>query len=280
MSRAPHDIPDRLLDLLADQALEGLSDVDARELETLLRQHPEVGADSFHETAAALDLGLFGADMEPMPTTVAARVQARADAWIASEARSAAPAVRHVSARSPERPVVAGRLSWAPWLVAAACLVIAAVAWFGSPTAPVSPTATRTAAERYAEFISEPPSDFVQVAWGAVGKGIELPEGFTGEVVWSDARNEGYMIFDGLPRNNPSQEQYQLWVFDATRPEATPVDGGVFDIDESGRVIVPINTKIRVREAAAFAVTVEEPGGVVVSSRDRIATLAAVERPS
>lgn len=280
MTRLSHDIPERLLDLLADQALVGLDDVEARELDALLRQHPDVGASSFHAAAASLDLALRPQDLEPMPANVASRVAARAEEWIANELRGGRtitqPSAGRPTTATASPPVIA-RLNWAPWLVAAASLAIAAVAWFGAPAA--SPDAP-SISDRYAQFISEPPSDFVQVAWGAVEKGIDLPDGFTGEVVWSDARNEGYMVFDGLPQNNPSQEQYQLWVFDATRPEATPVDGGVFDIDDAGRVIVPITTKIRVRQAAAFAVTVEEPGGVVVSSRDRIATLAAVEQTS
>lgn len=275
MSRTPHDIPERLLDLLADQALEGLSDADARELETLLRRHPDVGAESFDEAAAALDLALQTAPLEPMPAELAARLSARADEWIATEARSSGARQRHPVPVATALPAVVARLNWAPWLIAAASLVIAAVAWFARPG---GATQAPSIADQYAQFVSQPPQDFVQVTWGAVEKGIDLPDDFRGEVVWSDSRNEGYMIFEGLPPNNPSQEQYQLWVFDATRPEATPVDGGVFDIDESGRVIVPITTKIRVRQAAAFAVTVEEPGGVVVSSRDRIATLAAVEQ--
>jgi anti-sigma-K factor RskA len=83
------------------------------------------------------------------------------------------------------------------------------------------------------------------------------------------------MRFGGVAPNDPTEQQYQLWIFDATRPEATPVDGGVFDIGESGEVIVPINAKLPVREAAAFAITVEQPGGVVVSDRSRLALLAA-----
>ena len=44
---------------------------------------------------------------------------------------------------------------------------------------------------------------------------------------------------------------------------------------QSGEVIVPINAALPIRDAAAFAVTVEAPGGVVVSDRSRLALLAA-----
>ncbi len=275
MSNAGRDIPDRLLELLADQALEGLGDAETRELETLLRQHPQVEIDSCFEAVAALDMALVAGDREPMPEALAARLTARADEWIAAEGRSAASKSRPVI--KSDRRIEGPRLWWAPWLVAAASLAVASVVWFGRTPSPGAPASIEN---QFARFVAEPPADFVQVAWGAIGKGIALPDDFTGEVVWSDALNEGYMVFDGLPQNDPTVEQYQLWVFDSTRPEATPVDGGVFDIDASGRVIVPITTKIPVRDAAAFAVTVETPGGVVVSTRDRIATLAAVEKAS
>ena len=39
-------------------------------------------------------------------------------------------------------------------------------------------------------------------------------------------------------------------------------------------MIVPIRAKLPVSDAHLFAVTVEQPGGVVVSSRDRIVLLA------
>ena len=75
----------------------------------------------------------------------------------------------------------------------------------------------------------------------------------------------GYMQFSGLQSNDPRVEQYQLWIFDGTRDDAHPVDGGVFDINQNGEVIVPIHAKLPVAHPTAFAVTLEKPGGVVVS---------------
>jgi anti-sigma-K factor RskA len=98
-----------------------------------------------------------------------------------------------------------------------------------------------------------------------------------GDVVWDEATQTGYMRFVGLPANDPGEVQYQLWIFDATRDDRYPVDGGVFDVPAgAAEVIVPINATLPVREAALFAVTVERPGGVMVSSRERIVALAQV----
>ena len=52
------------------------------------------------------------------------------------------------------------------------------------------------------------------------------------------------------------------------------VDGGVFDIGP-GEVIVPIRAALPVTTPKLFAVTIEKPGGVVVSSRQRIVVTAA-----
>jgi anti-sigma-K factor RskA len=72
--------------------------------------------------------------------------------------------------------------------------------------------------------------------------------------------------------------QYQLWIFDAERNEAYPVDGGVFDVPakSDGDVVIKIDPRIPVSRATAFAITVERPGGVVVSSRERLPLLAAL----
>lgn len=83
------------------------------------------------------------------------------------------------------------------------------------------------------------------------------------------------MRFRSLAVNDPTKEQYQLWIFDKNQSEATPIDGGVFDITESDAV-VPIDAKLRVNDAYLFAVTIEKPGGVVVSSRERLPLLATV----
>jgi hypothetical protein len=85
------------------------------------------------------------------------------------------------------------------------------------------------------------------------------------------------MRFRDLLANDPDQYQYQLWIFDAERDERYPIDGGVFDVRGDGEeVIVPIRAKLQVLQPAMFAVTVERPGGVVVSNRERICLVAKV----
>jgi anti-sigma-K factor RskA len=83
------------------------------------------------------------------------------------------------------------------------------------------------------------------------------------------------MRFTGLAPNDRARWQYQLWIFDKRRDQRYPVDGGVFDIPAgAAEVLVPIHARLPVGEATMFVVTVEPVGGVVVSSRERIALIA------
>jgi len=96
--------------------------------------------------------------------------------------------------------------------------------------------------------------------------------GVSGEVVWHQDLQQGYMVFENLPVNDPSAEQYQLWIVDGAPTH--PVDGGVFDVTSSGEVIVPIDPKLEIKNPVAFGVTVEPPGGVVVSDRTKRVVVA------
>lgn len=109
---------------------------------------------------------------------------------------------------------------------------------------------------------------FVKLADPAVGEATQ------GTVLWSSELQSGVLILDGLPVNDPSESQYQLWIDDAQR-EGPPVDGGVFDITSEGQTRVAIDAKLVIGQPTAFKLTVERPGGVVVSSQDRLLMVAA-----
>lgn len=97
-----------------------------------------------------------------------------------------------------------------------------------------------------------------------------------GEVLWSDSQQQGVMLLAGLPENDPSVSQYQLWIVDPTRDDVHPVDGGVFDIPAtgSGPIAIPISAKLRITNPAAFVITMEQPGGVVVSKQEQVVAIA------
>ena len=123
------------------------------------------------------------------------------------------------------------------------------------------------------EQLLESAPDVKTLAWSAT-EDVNA-KGASGDVVWSASKQEGYMRFKGLAANDPKTIQYQLWIFDKDRDDKYPVDGGVFDVGPDGEVVVKISPKLRVNEPVLFAVTVEAPGGVVVSKRERIVVTAA-----
>lgn len=249
------DSRERLEDLLVARATEGLGDKESRELDDLLAAHPDVDPDGFDLAATALHLA-FLPDAEPMPDLLRETLVSEG----MGQPASAAPRSRPRTS-APRR---------APW-VAVAMVAAVVVAFLGGRWMAQGPTLPDPGAGR-ATLLAEA-SDLVTISWTAT----EDPsaQGTSGDVVWSPSRQEGYMRFRGLESNDPTLRQYQLWVFDATRDDRFPVDGGVFDIPaDADEVIVPIRTPIEVRDVNLFAVTVERPGGVVVSDRERIVVVA------
>jgi len=268
------DFSDRLLELCLDQALAESTDTQQSELDTL---DPKGEAYSQIEMLLA-DLDVAAAEGDPIapPAGLVESIQSRF--------AEPSPGLRLAGAS----PAVTGgvqttrTLSWLPWTVAAAALLMA----FTVMLMPKSAPASRTLAQQRAAFLEQtPPDQRVQWDW-IVTEDPANASGVTGDIVWSDEANRGYMRIAGLEVNNPSDQQYQLWIFDATRPEGElpqfgegllsqrPIDGGVFDITEDGEIVIPIDAKLTVKQAAAFAVTIEPAGGVVVSDRSRVPLLA------
>ncbi|RLS54439.1 MAG: hypothetical protein DWH91_11855 [Planctomycetota bacterium] len=217
---------------------------------------------SLEQLVASLDVTWSGSESMPLPEHLRLAIRLRAEQELTyNRVRPA------TSGSMPSRPGW-----WAhrylPWLVSAACLVFAVTRWNSDSS--VRPVANLT--EFRAEIISSAP-DVQRADWTA---GPTPISGATGDVVWSSQRQQGVMRFQGMPVNSPTQEQYQLWIFDKNQSDKTPVDGGVFDVTTEGEVLVLIDPKLKVQEAFLFAVTIEKPGGVVVSSRERLPLLANV----
>ena len=95
----------------------------------------------------------------------------------------------------------------------------------------------------------------------------------SGDIVWNTKRQQGFMRIADLKKNDPKEFQYQLWIFD--HDQIHPIDGGVFDITDAEQLI-PIDAKIAASDVFQFAITIEKPGGVVVSEKERIPLLAQV----
>jgi anti-sigma-K factor RskA len=250
----------RIEELLLDRTTGDLSAEGEAELTELLRRHPAIDAEAYDRMAGELAASLAASDArDPLPDGLFRRLLEDGEAFVGQESR--AP----IDELARRRPWIA----WSGWVAAAA----AAVGWFVAldRAAPiVEPVAEPTVAD-VREGLVNRNADLL--SWTAT----EDPSAETasGDVVWSDLEQAGVMRITGLEANDPTVSQYQLWIFDEARDERFPVDGGVFDIPgEGGDVLVPIRAAVPVTKATLFAVTVERPGGVVVSDRERIVLVA------
>lgn len=241
---------DRLEDLLALKLERALTADESGELKKLLAMYPEVGELDFELAAGALLAA--SPERAPLPPELRQKL-------IAAVAKPTAAMPAAISRRSA--------LAWASAAVAAG---LAAVGWW--PRLFGGPVRAPSIEERRALLLARG-IDVVTLPFAAAGDPI-VPK-IEGDLVWSTATQSGFMRFvSGLPANDPGKNQYQLWIFDGKRDDRYPVDGGVFDIDGPRERIVEILPKVRVHQPTLFAVTLEPPGGVVVSAREHILVVA------
>jgi anti-sigma-K factor RskA len=212
----------RLEELLATEATQGLTPAEERELDTLLNAFPDEDPDGFELAAAAVHRAMVG-EPEEMPPALAEKLH------LAAVALSPSP-----------KPVRTGRptwMAWAGWAVAAGLAGV--VIYTNWPKPP----------DGKPEQLAGP--SFVGDSDKASAK-----------VVWDNAKQKGEFEVRGLPPNDPTKEQYQLWIMDPAQKQPIPVVGGVFDVKPDGTATLSVQSPIRVSEAQAFAISKEKPGGV------------------
>ncbi len=206
---------ERAQDLIIARATIGLSPAEGEELRDLLEA---IGAEETRTLEAAVDAtrsAVFaeGAD-DVLPSGLRDRLAAT----------GYPPASNGVIGRIGEgtgsaTPMRGGRASRLPWVLAAAAIIVAGVTiatlkpW--AKTGPIGPDIATI--DRGADTVRWP---FKPNA-GEYG-------GASGEVVWSESLQRGYMRLNGVSPNDPKARQYQLWIVDPVR-DTHPVDGGVFD---------------------------------------------------
>lgn len=277
-----------LFDLLAKKAVYGLDEAEQRELDTLDPTGAEVEFRSLETTAAAISMVGLSTN-EALPPHLYERIAADAYKTVGVSdpvSESPWPPVYKTDESAADGKTTSW-FGWLGWVAAvAACLVLAVNIWFTQFRTPtevvVDPPKIdipriQTPAEMRDEMMRAT-TGMVVANWAA-GNVKELKQ-ISGDVVWSDEKQAGYMRFRGLPVNDSASETYQLWIFDKTQDKATPIDGGTFDVSADGEVVIPINAKLKARGPEMFAITIEKAGGVVVSKREKIAAIAKVETPA
>jgi hypothetical protein len=195
----------------------------------------------------------------------------RAEVPSGLRAQLAAAALQFCAARSeaarPTRPTPARRTApLLAFVVGLAAGIVLFLLLARGGTAPV-PSVQQRAALLAAD------AGALQVPWRAGPS--PLRGDVRGDVVWSEARQEGYLTFRGLPPLD-AEHRFQLWIVDGAR-EGAPVDGGLFAIDSAtAETIVPVHATLSIGKPAAFVVTVEAKAGVVVSSQQHVVAIASL----
>ena len=276
-------LPDWFVDLLILRATDGLNADQQQQFDQFVKEHSnrnqiELEAEKLELAAAAFDLGIANenskSSQNSMPEILRQKVLDDAKRHFESEPEkeiAAATATPKTDNGLTSREALA-------WLAAAAAVVVLLTGWnpFALPAANVAENTPAVKAptieERFSEFTTGELADLVRADWTVMDD--QNPDA-TGEVVWSDSSQSGFMVFEALKPNNPIQSQYQLWIFDTDTGQQHPVDGGVFDVTAE-RTIVQIDARVPVAKAVMFAITEEIPGGVVVSDRKRLPLLAKV----
>lgn len=263
---------ERLLDLLYKLAVHGLTKDELVELNELEpTSSTGIDLESLEMTAAAVAVSSVRPN-EVMPDHLKAKILSQANEFFEQKNAENVPMPRQaVADNKPTMPI----WGWLGWATAAVAMLILGFNIYQNGRRPDNAAAVPPTQSR--ERLMASATDIVKAEWGPGNvAGLEL----AGDIVWSDSKQEGYMRFRNLPKNDVNVYTYQLWIFDETQDPKTPIDGGIFDVNADGEIVIPIDAKLRARGAKAFAITMEKPGGVMVSERKQLVSLAPVKPSS
>ena len=253
----------RIQELAAGFSFGDLTEAEWNEMKSYDQVTFQAMVERTEEAAAKAFLTFQGTvPSEPMPVGLSDRLKRMASGYLDQAEKQDAARVSTIA------PSSMGLREITAWLCMAASIAIALCIWL-----PGTRDRNVSWQEQRDSLIASAP-DILRSKWESTApdqkSSVEL-----GEVAWSTASQKGFMTIRGLSVNDATKEQYQLWIIDPTRDDK-PVDGGVFDITSKGESIVPIRAKLRVDKPTVFAITVEKPGGVVVSDQKRLPLIAKI----
>jgi anti-sigma-K factor RskA len=267
-----------MLELLADQAISGVTAGERIELKLLLEANPDFDLAALDRTAAMLDIAASADDIEPLPDRLRDRILAQNQSD--SEAMCTRPHVAQPRNDIRWREVVA-------WITAAACLLLAVFAWsrwpankpppVASPNPPalagkaspprpsdddvVRPNGKPTISQLREQLLNSAPDVLLLQLVSDNGGGVAGESG--GDIVWSSGRQIGYLRLKGSVGDKPAQQrQYQLWIVGSDVSGNELINGGIFAVNPNkGELILPIQAGQFVQQPKMFVVSVESLGG-------------------
>jgi len=280
---------EKMLELLSDNAVFGLTETELAELAELEKNFPEFSDESSElkqslEFSAAA-IGMLNLDTsEPLPAHLRTKIASDAEKYFAShntetavsEPKAETEEFQKTFAFEPKKSV----WSWLGWAVAAAACMVLAFNLYTTridkgeiakttPTPTATPQIKLTATQEREQLLASV-KDVVQSNWSDFDP--KNPKNVQGDVIWSNSAQKGFVRFRNLPVNDKTKQTYQVWIFDKT--QKNPVSGGTFDVNENGEVIVPIDSALKIQEPTMVGITAEKPGGVMVSDLKEVMAVA------
>lgn len=274
---------EKMLDLLILKATGEITKEELEQLTKLEATYPEFKDDiSFELAAAAVSMIDLPTD-EQMPAHLQSKILADAERFFVSDEVNT-----QTLKDSGETEEFQKTFDFAPkrsiwqslgWLVAAlACVALAVNLWISyrrptevvnNPPPQITPTPTPGMSEQRQQLIASM-KDVAQKDWSDFDP--KKPLNVQGDVVWSNQAQKGFVRFKNLPVNDKAKETYQIWVFDDA--QKNPVSAGVFDANENGEIIIPMDAAIKIQKPTMVGITAEKPGGVMVSGLQKVMAVA------
>jgi Anti-sigma-K factor rskA len=244
MSSQPHD---RIEEMLAVQALGGLSEQDAAELDELRLDHGLDCAECLELEAAYGEVaGRLAFSLEPAAVSAEAadEVLRRAGATPEVAAAAAAPAAPRAAGTARFARPRTRRMAWSRGLVAAAAAVVLLVGGAVGGYLVGRPGGNASDSQALAQLVVQPGTRIVEFHGSSRG---------TLRVAFNPAEPAAYVFGSELPELAEGKV-YELWTF---RGE-NPAPSGTFEA-RGGVLIVPVSADLT--RASAMAVTVERAPG-------------------
>jgi anti-sigma-K factor RskA len=247
-------IDERLEELASLHVLGGLSAEETRAFEAELRQSAE--------------LQQLVAELQTVTQAVAGNVTLVAPPSALREKILAQvePAEKIVAFPSPPSAEKSG-FAWLPWAIAACLAIFCLLQNLSlnslrtnikslSQTAESLQAATNNLQTALAELRQN--NQLANVRVSVLGALLADEPKAVAVSLWDDKNQTGEFIGESLTPLAKDKD-YQLWIIDPQYP--SPVDAGVFQVDDQGKVRLQFKTKQFIKTAAKFAVTREAKGG-------------------
>jgi hypothetical protein len=293
----------RLDELLIDRAVRGLSSEESQELAKLLDAAGKADDVSFDRAAAALDMALHNDINVEVPPALLKQLQHDAQAYCAgvSSARDESIVGRigampsrafdavmdHRAVRTPMVMTRRYTREWSGWIAAAAAVAFGVYMWSERSAADrkLSSDVYRATiggesldelaqkAEARLERYARSGAQLLRIPMG-LAKPVASGNATVGEVTWNSAEGTGVLKVTNL---EPAAKgtAYQLWVYDEARDQRYPVSAGTIQVQPGKtETLIPIDPSIKVSSAAAFTVTLEQAGGNVTATREKVVSIA------